>query len=82
MISPGMLAVVLIFAIPLVAIIGGLLIEALKILKSDSSRRGRRADADETQMMQSLCQSLERMEERIEALETLLLERKREERKQ
>jgi len=78
--SIGMVAIIMVFAVPLVAIVGGLMIEALKVLKGGSSRRSKTSNAEEAKMMQALYQSLARMEERIEALETLLLEREREDR--
>jgi phage shock protein B len=77
----GTLAVLLIFGTPFVAVIGGLLIAALKILKGSSSRQSRQLQAEETKLIQELYQGLSRMEERVEALETLLLDQDRKERK-
>ncbi len=76
----GTIAVLLLFATPLVAIVGGILIKVLRIVTGSPSRRGRRHElADEAKLMQELHQSLLRMESRIEALETLLFERERRE---
>jgi phage shock protein B len=71
------LAVLLIFGIPIVAIVGSLAIQALKILKGSSGGRTGQQSADETRMIQTIYNELSRMEERVEALETILLERER-----
>lgn len=75
--TTGSLILIMILAIPLVAIIGGLFIEALKILKGDGSGPGGLGDLseDEGQTIQEINRGLNRMEKRIEALETILLER-------
>jgi len=65
----------MVFAIPLAAIIGGTFVSIIKILKGNGAGKRKRLDADETRMMQEIFQGLERMEKRIETLETLLLER-------
>lgn len=80
-INPGVLLIFMLFAIPLVAIIGGCFIAALKVLKGDGGRAGRRGSsddlpADEAVLIQEMHRSLTRMDKRIEALETILLERR------
>ena len=70
------LAVLLIFGTGFVAVAGGLAVVALKILKG-SPRRDSQLDSDETKLMQELYQGLSRMEERVEALETLVLDQDR-----
>jgi phage shock protein B len=40
-------------------------------------QRGSELDADETRLMQEIHQGLSRMEERVEALETILIDRER-----
>jgi hypothetical protein len=92
-INPGVLIIFMVFAIPLVAIIGGCFIAALKVLKGDGGRNpgarkggpfqtafGGAADddlpADEAALIQEMHRSLTRMDKRIEALETILLERR------
>jgi hypothetical protein len=83
----------MLFGIPMVAVIGGLFIEALKILKGspqgvDPSSPGSdfklkfitgkgQLSSEETQMMQDLFKIASRMEQRIEALETLIMDRVR-----
>jgi len=65
----------MVFAIPLTAIIGGLVIEALKVLRQGSNRATGQAIMEETRMVQQMHGMLLKMEERIEALETILIER-------
>lgn len=75
------LAVIMVFSIPLVAILCGFGIAALKILKGkDGSGGGGGAGAskEDVQTIQELNRIAVRMEKRIEALETLLLDRVRE----
>lgn len=66
------LSIVMIFSIPLAAIIGGILLAALKIVKSEGSRQ---ASAEEARIIQDIYQGLQKMEKRVEALETILLEK-------
>jgi len=42
---------------------------------SGTMQRGSKLDTDETRLMQEIYQGLSRMEERVEALETILLDR-------
>ena len=74
------LAVILIFGIPIIAIVGGIFLSALKILKGQSSKEGKKVSADETRIMQEIYQGLSDLEKRVESLETLLLDRARSER--
>lgn len=76
----GTLAVLLIFGTPFMAVAGGILIKALRIVTGTPSRRDqKRLNADEAKQMQELYQGLVRMERRIESLETLLLDREQKE---
>ena len=61
-------------ALMALAIIGGTLLMAIKLLKGGISRHDRKRQADEVIMVQELYHGLEKMENRIEALETILLE--------
>jgi phage shock protein B len=72
----GKLAIIMVFSIPLVAIIGGMMITVLKILKGNSGRE-KGMNGEEAQMMQELIHIASRMEKRVEALETLLMDTKR-----
>lgn len=55
------------------AIIGGTILMGIKIKKGGLSPRDQRSRTEETRMIQEIYQGLERMEERIEALETIIL---------
>lgn len=64
------------------AIIPGTILIAIRLLKGGFSRTDRKQQAEETKMIQEIYHGLSRMEERVEALETILLDRDREERKE
>ncbi len=64
------------------AIIPGTILIAIRLLKGGFSRTDCKQQAEETKMIQEIYQGLSRMEERVEALETILLDRDREERKE
>lgn len=57
------------------AIIGGTILMAIKILKGGLSRTGQKAQNEEAKMVQEIYQGLSRMEQRVEALETIILDR-------
>ena len=61
------------------AIVGSTILMAIKILKGDVSRKGQKHQAEEARMIQEIYQGFSRMEERVEALETIILDRKRKE---
>jgi phage shock protein B len=76
--NPANLAVLLIFGPVVVAVVGTFVI----IWKWLSAKHGNHLQAEETRLMQEIYQGLARMEERVEALETLLLDRQRKEGRQ
>ena len=53
------------------AIIGGTILLSIKLLKGKTSRKDQ---ADDSKVVQEIYQGLSRMEERVEALETILME--------
>jgi phage shock protein B len=59
------------------AIIGGTLLLAIKILKGGISRKDQHRQAEEARLIQEIYQGFARMEGRVEALETILLDRER-----
>ena len=63
------------------AIIPGTILMAIKLFRGGISRADRKQQAEETKMIQKIYQGLSRMEERVEALETILLDRDGKERK-
>ncbi len=70
----AMLAVFMVFSIPLVAIIGGLGLAALKIIRGgrDSAR-----ELEDTRLIQEMHNQLQKMEQRVGSLETILLDKDR-----
>ncbi len=73
----GVLTILLIFGTLFVAIVGTIFIWALKILKGGSSRQSKQLHEEETRIIQQIYQGLSRMEERVEALETILTDQER-----
>lgn len=75
----GKLAILLVFGPALAAVVGGIFIKALKIWKGISPEQNQQLQAEEAKLMQEIYQGLSRMQERVEALETILLGRERKE---
>ena len=61
------------------AIVGSTILMAIRILKGGFTRKGRDLQAEEARMIQQIYQGLSSMEQRVEALETILLEKERKE---
>jgi phage shock protein B len=57
------------------AIMGGVGVAILRLIKGPQGKRAAQADEEEARMIQDLHKGLKRMESRIESLETILLER-------
>ena len=74
-----LLAVVLILGLPILVVAGFFLIWALKIIAGGGPEKRDRVQAEETRLIQELHQGLLRMEERVEALETILLDAEKKE---
>ncbi len=68
----------LFFLCIMVLILGGTLLGALRIWKGEGGKARRSDNAEEARLIQDIYHGLLKMEERVEALETLLLERERE----
>jgi TolA-binding protein len=75
----GVLAVLLIFGTPFMAVTGGIALKGLRILKEGPSRQNQQLQAEETKLIQELYQGLSRIEGRVEALETILFDQGRKE---
>ena len=56
------------------AVIGGTIIMIVKMIRGGGSRKNRQQSSEETKVIQEVFQGLERMEKRVEALETLLMD--------
>ena len=75
----GALIVAIVFGgtVLALAIIGSTILMAIKILKGGFSRKSQQSQADEARMIQEIYHGLSRMEERVESLETIILDRER-----
>ncbi|MFO8007124.1 MAG: hypothetical protein R6V05_05230 [Candidatus Brocadiia bacterium] len=73
------LAILLALGIPIVSILSGTVIALAKMLRADKGRGADGPSEEETRLIQQMHRQLERMEERIESLETILIEKEREE---
>jgi len=71
--------VLIVFLIPVIAlvILGGLVITGVRTIKGESPGLSKEERNDETRLIQEIYQGLSRMEERISALETILLDPER-----
>ena len=59
------------------AVIGSTILMGLKIIRGGAISRGQKEETDETKMVQEIYQGLADMEDRVEALETILLDREK-----
>ena len=59
------------------AVIGSTILMAIKIIKGGVTRKQQTQEAEEARMIQEMFQHLSRMEARIEALETILLDQQK-----
>jgi phage shock protein B len=75
----GLLAGLLIFGPIFVGAVGGIVIKAIRAWKGIPSEQNPQLQTEETRLIQELYQGLSKMEERVEALETILLDRQRKE---
>ena len=75
--SVGSLAVLLVILIPLTVIVGGVILVGLKMLRGSPRGRSGPEAEEETRMVQEIYSGLARLDERVEALETLVLDRER-----
>lgn len=67
---------VLVFLIPIVAIICGTIIAITKNKQEKDRAQGNTFSEEETRIMREIHRSLEKMEQRVEALETIIINRK------
>jgi len=69
------LAIILGFVIVFIAVAGGLMIALVKAWRGGHKVATRKIDAEEALAFQELQRGFQRMENRVESLETLLIER-------
>jgi len=70
----AILSILLIFGIPVVAILGWVFLEALKILRGNGGKETPAMRTDETRLIQEIHRGLQDMARRVEALETILFD--------
>lgn len=75
----GVIIVAIVFSgiVLALAVIGSTILMGIKIIKGGVSRKERKHQIDETRMIQELYQGLDRMEKRVETLETILIEKEK-----
>lgn len=76
----GVIAVVLAFSLGFVGLAGGLTIGLVKAWRGDRKIRTTELDAEEAQAFQELQRGFQRMDERVQSLETLILDREKHDR--
>ncbi len=75
------LATIFGFILMALVVIGGTILFSIRIVKGGGvSLKGRKLQAEDAKMMQEIYMGLSRMEERINTLETILLDKERERR--
>ncbi|MEJ2726721.1 MAG: phage-shock protein [Deltaproteobacteria bacterium] len=72
-----MLAIIFGGSVLALAIVGSTILMAVKILKGGVSREERKKQSEEARIIQEVYQGLSKMEQRVEALETIILDRDR-----
>jgi phage shock protein B len=77
----NVIIVAIVFAVPILAIIGWIILSGIKILKGGISRKDQKFQNDEARIIQEIYQGISRMEERVDALETIIMERERKDHK-
>ncbi|MEJ2283936.1 MAG: phage-shock protein [Desulfobacterales bacterium] len=60
------------------AVIGGTILMSIRLLKGGASRKNQ---AEDSKIIQEIYQGLSRMEDRVEALETILLDQEKKDRR-
>jgi phage shock protein B len=80
----GVFIVALVFgsAVLICTVIGATILMAIKLIKGGVSRERQQQQAEEARMIQEIYQGLSRIEERVEALETILLDREKRDQRQ
>lgn len=71
----AVLTAILGFVALVLALLGGVAVAIVRIIRGPRARAEDRDQQEEARLMQELHQGLTRMEQRIEALETILLEK-------
>lgn len=65
-----------VFVIVIIAIVFGSIVSIVKSGREHKSKHGASLSEEETRIMQEIHQSLQKMEQRVEALETIIINKK------
>jgi phage shock protein B len=71
--DPVLVPIIIVFIVIGLPVIGGILLAFAKIMKGDGSNRT--GDGEEARMIQDIHRGLAKLESRIDALETIILDR-------
>jgi len=71
----GVIGAIFGFILLALALLGGLVVTIVRIIKGPGGQKAAQADEEEARLIQDLHKSLQRMDQRIDALETILLEK-------
>lgn len=84
MVALGLIEIIIVLIVGLgfLLVVGCGVLLAWRLLRGKSIRCSRQAQAEEARLIQEIHQGLLKMEQRVEALETILLERARQERRE
>ena len=76
----GVIIVITVFAgvVLALAVIGSTILIGLKITREGTTPKGQKNQTDEAKMIQEIYQGLSGMEARVDALETIIMDRERE----
>ena len=79
----GVIIVAVVFAgtVLALAVIGGTILMAIKLIKGGVSRKDQTNLAKEAKMVQEIYQGLSQLEDRLESLETILFDREKKDHK-
>lgn len=73
----GALAIMMVFGIPIIFMLGIFSIVILNILMGRKKERAQELNGEETRLIQEIHNGLSKLEKRIETLETIILDRTR-----
>ena len=76
----GILSIIFGGSVLILAIVGSTILMAIKIIRGGVSRKGQKLQAEEAKMIQEIYHGYLKMEKRVEALETIILDHERKDR--
>jgi phage shock protein B len=70
---------IFLFVIVAIALSGFILVSIIKVLRGNSGGKKKETYTEEARLMQEIYRGLRKMEERVESLETIIMDKKRKE---